>query len=175
MRLIVPALPLILAGCGDPRPAVTGPALPAFIAAEIETGADGLCYGRDISPAIIETQVAQVLDAPPVLAEDGTVLSPAVYSSVTRQVMVREREEVAFETLCPPAYSVDFVQTLQRALAVRGFYTGPVTGLMDAATGEAVRNFQRADGPDSPLLSISAARALGIVALSQDQLDALSG
>jgi hypothetical protein len=166
--------PALLAACAAPAPSPGPvPAVPAFIAAEIETGPDGRCYGRDISPAVLETVTAQVLETPAVLAEDGTVLSPAVYRTVTRQQIVRERQELAFETLCPPAYTADFVATLQRALAVRGYYAGPINGLIDAATGAAVQAFQRQDGPDSPLLSIAAARALGIVTLSPEELAAL--
>ena len=45
--------------------------------------------------------------------------------------------------------------------------------LRQVATGRAVQDFQRQDGPDSPLLSIETARSLGIVALSQEQLDRL--
>jgi hypothetical protein len=165
---------LALPGCTPDAPVTAAPAVPVFIAAEIETGPDGLCYGRDISPAVLETVTAQVLDAPAVLAPDGAVVTPAIYRSVIRQEIVRERQEVAFETVCPPAYTLAFVETLQRALAVRGFYNGPLTGVMDIATGQAVQAFQRQTGPDSPLLSIATARALGIVALTADQIDALS-
>lgn len=165
---------LTLAGCAPDPPGIA-PAVPAFIAAEIETGPDGLCYGRDISPAVLETVTAQVLDVPAVLAPDGAVITPAVFRSVIRQEIVRERQEVAFETVCPPAYTLAFVETLQRALSVRGFYDGPLTGVMDPATGQAVQAFQRQSGPDSPLLSIATARSLGIVSLTADQIDALSG
>lgn len=162
-----------LAGCGA-APSGTSPSvLPSFIAAEIEVAPDGRCYGRDISPAVLETVTAQVLETPSLLAADGSVLSPATYRTEIRQEIVRERQEVAFETVCPPVYSAEFVATLQRALAVRGFYAGSPTGVLDTATGRAVQDFQRLDGPDSPLLSIAAARRLGIVALSAAELDAM--
>jgi hypothetical protein len=148
--------------------------VPAFMAAQIESDSEGRCFGRDITPAVIETVTAQVLDKPAVLAEDGAVLSPAVYRSEITQQITRERQEVAFETLCPPAYTVDFVQTLQRALKARGYYAGEVHGHLDAATGRAVQEFQRTDGPDSPLLWIATARELGIVELSPEQIELLN-
>lgn len=138
--------------------------------AAIETASDGRCFGRDITPAVIETVTAQELAEPAVLGPDGAVLQPARYRSVIRQQIVRDRQEVRFETLCPPDFSAEFVATLQRALTARGFYLGPITGVLDTATGRAVQDFQRGTGPDSPLLSIAAARELGIVALSDNQL-----
>jgi peptidoglycan hydrolase-like protein with peptidoglycan-binding domain len=92
---------------------------------------------------------------------------------VTRQEITRERTEISFETLCPPSYTADFVSSLQRALALRGFYTGLVTGIMDIPTGRAVQDFQRVDGPDSPILSIDTARALGLTQLTAEQIDSL--
>lgn len=136
----------------------------------IETDAQGRCFGRDITPAVIETVTAQELDRPAVLDAAGTVTAPAAYRTVTRQQIVRDRSEVQFETLCPPAFTHDLVATLQRALTARGFYRGPINGILDAATGRAVQDFQRSNGPDSPLLSIEAARRLGLVALAPEQL-----
>lgn len=159
------------AGCGTVPVPASNP--PAFLGAAIETDAEGRCFGRDVQPAVIETVTAQEIERPATFAPDGSQLSPAVFRTVTRQQIVREREEVDFETICPPAYTPAFVESLQRALAVRGFYEGPVNGVMDVATGRAVQDFQRRDGPDSPLLSIQAARRLGLVRLSPDEIDAL--
>jgi hypothetical protein len=167
-------LPLSACGPGDAADAITAdPGIPDFMTAEIETGNDGRCYGRDITPAVIETVTAYEVETPAVIGPDGSVLTPASYRTVTRQEIIRERGEVTFETLCPPAYTVEFVATLQRALTTRGLFTGPINGLMDTATGRAVQDFQRFDGPDSPLLSIEAARRLGIVELSAEQINNL--
>ncbi|SMY09889.1 peptidoglycan-binding domain-containing protein [Flavimaricola marinus] len=164
---------LALAACAA-QPSAVPEMVPAFMAAQIESDSDGRCFGRDITPAVIETVTAQVLDAPATIAEDGSVISPAFYRSEIRQQITRERQEVAFETLCPPAYTVEFVQTLQRALKARGYYTGDVHGHLDTMTGRAVQEFQRDDGPDSPLLWIATARELGIVELSPEQIDLLN-
>jgi hypothetical protein len=162
-----------LTGCADLLDPVPDN-VPAFVAAQIETGTDGRCYGRDITPAVIETVTAQVLDQPAVMADDGSVISPAVFRREIRQEITRERQVVAFETICPPAYTLEFVETLQRALQARGYYSGDINGLLDAYTGRAIQSFQRDDGPDSPLLWISTARELGIVALSSEQIEALN-
>ena len=164
----------LLAACGTQPAPVAAPNVPSFIAAEIEAGEDGRCYGRDITPAIIETVTEQVLVAEAAYNDDGTLFRPATYQSVIRQQITREREEVAFETLCPPAYTEVFVASLQRALRARGFYNREITGLMDTATGRAVQDYQRGDGPDSPLLWIASARELGLVELSAEQIEALN-
>lgn len=173
-RWVVLACPAF--GCATPEADLASRAahVPGFIAAEIEAGEDGRCYGRDITPAVIQTITEQVLVQQASYNEDGTLYAPARYESNIRQVIEREREEVAFETLCPPAYTPEFVSSLQRALRARGFYAGEITGAMDAATGRAVQDYQRRDGPDSPLLWIASARELGLVELSQEELDALN-
>lgn len=70
---------------------------------------------------------------------------------------------VWFPTPCPAALTPTLVGDLQRALAARGLYHGPATGRPDAATAEAVRRFQAPLGLDSPVLSLAAARHLGLV------------
>ena len=106
----------------------SGPAVPQMAA--IETDLSGRCIGRAITPAVIETVTAQELDQPAILGPDGAVLQPARYRSVIRQNITRNRQEVLFETICPPAFTPEFVATLQRALATRGYYAGPITGVL---------------------------------------------
>ena len=66
--------------------------------------------------------------------------------------------------MCPADVTADFVATLQRALKARGLYLLPLTGVLDAATLEAVRRYQASRGFDSPILTLAATRELGIVA-----------
>jgi peptidoglycan hydrolase-like protein with peptidoglycan-binding domain len=65
----------------------------------------------------------------------------------------------------------DILASLQRALAVRGLYTGPINGQADAATSAAVQRYQAETGLDSPVLSLASARSLGLIATPLDQLD----
>jgi hypothetical protein len=41
---------------------------------------------------------------------------------------------------------------------------------MDVATGRAVQDYQRRNGPDSPILAIATARELGLVVLSPEEI-----
>ena len=72
-------------------------------------------------------------------------------------------EERAFRVPCPELMTHDFIATLQRALAARGVYSGPITGHADAATRAAVQAFQKANGFNSPILTLETAQRLGLV------------
>ncbi len=127
-------------------------------------GPPGSCWDRDILPTVIETVTEQVLVEPETRADDGTVLTAAVYRTESSQEIVQERGQVWFRAPCMAALDVDFIATLQRALKARGLYLLPLTGVYDAATSEAVRRYQAMRGFDSPRLTLAAARELGIVA-----------
>lgn len=126
--------------------------------------AAGVCWASDVTPAVFETVTEQLVAKPAILAADGTVQKPASYRSVTQQRIVKDRETVWFRTPCPEALTLDFIATLQRALKARGLYLLPLTGTLDAPTHAAIRRFQAPLGLDSPILSLAAARDLGIVA-----------
>ncbi len=124
---------------------------------------DGACYGKDVTPAIIETVTEQVLVQPAQTAEDGTVVAPAAYRTETRQHIVQERHEYFFEVPCAEALTPQFIASVQRALAARGLYRGAITGEMDARTRRAIRKFQL-PGFNSDILTMGSARRLGLVA-----------
>ena len=56
-------------------------------------------------------------------------------------------------------------------LQARGFYSGTVTGEMDTRTQRAIRRYQAPQGLDSSILSLSAARKLGLVAVDSPEAD----
>lgn len=72
-------------------------------------------------------------------------------------------EEIAFRVPCPEHMTTDFIATLQRALNARGHYDGPITGRADGQTRAAVQKFQRAQGFDSPILTMDTAQHLGLM------------
>ncbi len=133
-------------------------------------GPEGACWASDTTPAIIETVTEQIIAVPEQRGPDGTVITAAQFRTDTRQRMVQDREVVWFQSPCPAALTVDFIATLQRALKARGLYLRPLTGVLDAPTRAAIRQFQEPRGLDSETLSLGAARELGIVATERDQL-----
>lgn len=162
----------LAAGLGACQTANTPPAISRFIESEPQVirnaegppnAAPGSCWGRDVTPAVIETVTERVLLQPAELNSDGKVIAPAIYKSETRQQITTERGEIWFETPCPEALTADFVATLQRALAARGHYRASVTSEMDRNTRRAIRSYQQGEGLDSSILSLAAARKLGLV------------
>lgn len=158
-------LALALAAC-QPLPGAFAP--PAGLAEAPPGAPPGTCWGKQVSPAVIETVTEQVQTAPAVTAPDGRVLTPTRYATETRQVIVEDRRVRWIETPCPDVQTPDFIASLQRALNARALHTGPVTGRMDARTRKAVRRYQSERGLDSDILALDTAHGLGLVALPRE-------
>ncbi len=130
----------------------------------------GRCYARAVTPAATRTVTRQAVVDPGGVDRDSGQRRPAVFHTVTRQAIMRERRATEFEAVCPEALTPSFVASLQRALSVRGVYRGAVTGQMDPATARAVAEWQAAQGgPESTLLAMHTARDLGLVALPRPE------
>ena len=166
---------LVVAGCTTGQNA--GPAR-ADLAIELvrltkpgpPNGPDGACWVSDTTPAIIESVTEQVVIAEELRDAAGRVTTPASFETQTFQRMVQDREEVWFRAPCAADMTVHYIATLQRALKARGIYLQPVTGTLDAGTADAIRRFQATRGLDSPILSLAAAKELGISATDRDDL-----
>ena len=128
----------------------------------------GTCWGKSITPAVVETVTEQVLLQPAEIRADGSITQPAIYKTETRQAIVQERVETWFETPCADILTAEFIATLQRALAARDIYRGPVSGVMDTRTRAAIRRYQAPQGLDSGILSLAAARKLGLVSVERN-------
>ena len=127
--------------------------------------ATGTCWGKTISPAVIETINHEILLQPAQVSLDGRIQQPAVYKKEDIQQIVKPRQETWFETVCPTLLTEEFVASLQRALSARGSYRGAVSGLMDDRTLRAIRKFQLGGEFDSGNLTVASARTLGLIAV----------
>lgn len=173
--LAAAVLCLVMAGCQ----AVPTPELTRFREPELtrthEPGppdaAPGTCWGKETSPAVVETRTEHAMTRAPEFADDGSLARPASYTTHTTTQIVKERVDTWFEVPCDDALTADLVRTLQRALRARGLYTGPVNGQMDPRTRRAVRKYQKPQGLDSGILSLAAARSLGIIAMERPAKD----
>ena len=128
---------------------------------------EGTCWHRNISPAVIETVTEQVIVRPAERDAAGNILKPATFRTVTRQDIIRPRSDSWIETPCPEQMTPGFIASVQRALAARGYYQGPITGRMDASTRISLRRYQKEAGLDSSALSLDTARQLGLIAVIQ--------
>lgn len=160
---------LLLAGCTSLMPAGE-PEVSRALQEAPPGAAPGSCWGKQVTPAIVQTVTDQVLVQPAEVRADGSVTAPAIYRTETRQDIVRQRVETWFETPCADVMTPDFIASLQRALAARNLYSGPVDGAMTARTRAAVRAWQAPEGLDSGILSLAAARRLGLVAVARDAI-----
>lgn len=125
----------------------------------------GACYGKDVTPAVIEQVTERVLVDEAEIGPEGNIITPAQYEERTSHQVVKGRDEIYFETPCPPRWTPDFIASVQRALSARGIYKGEVSGTLDHATRQAIRTFQVQNGLNSGILSTDNARALGLVEL----------
>ncbi|MEM1387680.1 MAG: peptidoglycan-binding domain-containing protein [Pseudomonadota bacterium] len=160
---------VLLSGCGGVNhPYVTQLSEPE----PIRTGRSALagtgqaaCRVEDTTPAVIETETEQVMVQPAVHDSDGTLIYAAQYHTFTRQRIVRERVDLSFDRVCAADLTPDFIASLQRALAVRGYFKGPADGVMTPQTQAAIRSYQEPQGLNSAILSLAAARQLGLAAV----------
>lgn len=121
------------------------------------------CWGRVTTPAVIETVTNQILLQPAQIGSDGQIRSMAVYKTETSQQIVKERQDLWFETICATEQTPEFISSVQRALQVRGVYRGPINGQMTSRTLRAIRAYQTPQGLESSILARAAARKLGLI------------
>lgn len=177
MRLpLLATAALVLAAC-DEMPSVTRAESANLYTPAREAPADaepGTCWDKTVTPAVVETVTEEILVEPARMSDTGTVQSPPVYRSESRQVIVTERQARFVQTVCPADLTRDFVSSVQRALALRGLYGGPITGEMDGVTRDALARFQTdagIAGPDPETLTVEAARRMGLWVVEAAALD----
>ncbi len=126
------------------------------------------CWATDTIPAQGEMVLDEVIITPARADAQGRLIEPAVTAWRERMIETGASEDRLFAVPCPDQMDDEFVAALQRALKVRGLFAGEVTGEMDTNTQNAIRAWQRPQGLDSNILSLEAARQLGLVALGRE-------
>ena len=133
--------------------------------------ASATCRAQGTLPAVIETITEQMIELPATLDSDGAIVTPAVIRTQTRQQILRPREDFEFEIPCPDVVTAEFIASLQRALAARGYYNGDITAELDDATEQAIQQFQLDQGDiATPQLTLQTAQTLGLVPTPTDRL-----
>ena len=163
MTRFLPLALLALTACGPHRPDVSRFIEPRLLATgeqQVDLTRPEICQSRDETPAVIETVTETHED------ETGALRTE------TRQRIVENREEIWFDTPCRDAWTPQFIESIQRALIVRGFLGGAPNGEMTSDTRRAIRAFQRVEGINSDVLSIAAGKRLGLIVY--DRAEALA-
>lgn len=136
---------------------------PVPLATPVIALSDGRCQAREETPAVYQQVMGEVRVIQAEIAEDGTVVTPAVYRRAPVPKVVRERSQFIFEAVCGHQLTPEFISSLQRALAARDYFAGNVTGRIDAPTSAAIHRYQKERGLDSAQLSLETARSLGLI------------
>ncbi|MFQ3183348.1 MAG: hypothetical protein ACI901_000441 [Octadecabacter sp.] len=127
------------------------------------------CFDSSTTPAIIETVTEQVMLQSASMLSDDIVTPPTAFRTVTRQQIMRERRKVEFEIPCKAIMTPQLIASVQRALIARGYYNGPINGIIDSRTKDAIERFQTAQGyVQTSMLTLQTARILGLVAQPRD-------
>lgn len=167
--MIRPLAPLLamasLAACAAPDHVGRAEMAPSGPPPLAEPARDGRCYAHETIPAIYEHVMGEVQVVQAEIAPDGTVLRPPIYRRAPVPRIVCPRGELRFEAPCPQQVTPEFIASVQRALGARGYFSGNVTGMLDAPTTAAIRRYQSDRGLDSAQLSLETARTLGLVAV----------
>ncbi len=126
-------------------------------------GVFGILFAGPVMGEQVQASRAKVELASVNLPENAPRRCWARYSLSNGQNRNGSIEEVAFRVPCPEVMTSRFIETLQRALAARDHYDGPITGRADSTTRAAVQSYQRANGFNSPILTLETAQRLGLV------------
>jgi len=156
---------LTLSACAENGVVTSSNIDPISLATAPPGAALGTCWGKTVSPAVVETVSHKVLLQPAQISSDGRIQAPPIYKTEEMQHVVQPRQEDWFQVPCAAQMTPDFIASVQRALEARGYYRGPISAQMDMRTRAAVRRYQQAQGFDSAVLSTAAARKLGLIAV----------
>lgn len=161
------AAALVLSACAENGTVTSAANIdPISLATAPPGAAPGTCWGKTVTPAVVETVSRKVQLQPAQISSDGRVQAPPIYKTETRQEVVKPRRENWYEIICDAEITPDFIASLQRALEARGFYRGAITGQLDTRTRAAIGRFQQSEGLNSKALSIAGARKLGLVTIA---------
>lgn len=164
----LPLLACLISGCANPIEEWAkqqGGSITSRKAAGPPNADPNSCYGRESAPAEINAREELIVVQPAEVTAGGSVEKPPLVKVETVDSEASQTEELWFEIPCEiDAEKPVFIASLQRALAARGLYDGPVNGLYDQNTQKAVRAYQAPQGLDSGILSLVAAQQMGLVA-----------
>ncbi|MCP4818827.1 MAG: peptidoglycan-binding protein, partial [Shimia sp.] len=100
-RLIAPLAALtLLSAAGCEQTISDPPYLAAWSEPEVVRAEDanappnarpGSCWGRDVTPAVLETVTEQIMVQPPEVLADGTVITPGIFRTEQLQRIIKER------------------------------------------------------------------------------------
>ena len=166
--LVLLSIPFLgLSGCIEAAMQIRGQSVPTTLLPRNTSGPnsapEGSCWAKHITPAVIETITSQKQLTRPVDQAGTLVHTAASFQTETRHVMLNDRYERWFESLCPDLMDTHLVTALQQALQDHDLYQGEIDGLVGPATKAAVHRFQQQNGLDSDTLGLRSAVLLALI------------
>ncbi len=111
-------------------------------------------------PEKFKTVTVTKMTSPP---SERRITIPEQYQTVSKTLKVSDGHMQWREILCDTNMTRGKVQEIQRALAAKGLYKGPIDGVVGHLTINAVKAFQRKAGlPVSQYVTVATAEALGV-------------
>lgn len=128
---------------------------------------DQACWETAILPAEYEQNPEASSSQ---ITKDHIDSAPVSDRKSAEQKIIKPQEEVRYRSLCADQKTPEFLSSLQRALAVRDYYQGPITGKLDTPTQAAIKRYQEAKGSRLPTITLETARELGLIAINRNEL-----
>lgn len=111
----------------------------------------GTCWAKWVEPAVLESRTYM------------REVQNGHFETVTEYEEISKRQEHVFQTPCPKLFTAYYIESLQRALKVRGYFNGRVSGIYDTPTKAAIKAYQTTKGLPSDKLSLDTAVEFGLV------------
>ncbi len=87
---------------------------------------------------------------------------PAEYQTITNTVMASEGRMAWQPTLCETNMTRSIARDIQMKLQAKGYYNGPIDGIIGTATMNAMKSFQRENGLPQGHMTLESLKKLGI-------------
>jgi len=115
---------------------------------------------RIVIPAVYKDVTVRKMITPP---QERRVSIPEEYQTVTRREKVSDGHMEWQTVLCQVNMTSGKIVAIQKALKAKGFYRGPIDGIVGSATTTAMRAFQKSKGLTSTrFMTIETITALGV-------------
>lgn len=122
-----------------------------------------------VTTSFTSPTITEIYQSPPPGADQSICWGKLVSPAQPRNGAIEASRESWFETPCPADLSPGFIASVQRALAARKLYTGPIDGQLSSQTRIAILKFQTPLGLESSILSVAAARKLGLWTIARPE------
>ncbi|SLN30228.1 Putative peptidoglycan binding domain protein [Roseovarius litorisediminis] len=156
---------LVLAACQSALPRPFKPEVVQLLDQEPQYPRPGTCWEKSSIPDAGAPLTGRMWEIPSSSGTNGSDVKPAADDAELQESDFEARKDIWFETPCREVLTPEFIASLQRALKARNLYAGPVTGEYGTQTSAAVYSYQAPQGLQTGVLSIAAARQMGLVAI----------